>query len=63
MKADSTLTVTVPEAAALVGISKWAYYDGIKRGDLPGRRVGRRLVVPRNLLDRFLEHGTWREAS
>jgi excisionase family DNA binding protein len=51
------LTCTVPQAAAMLGISGWAYYQGLKRGDLPGLRVGRRWVVPLVQLHRFLEDG------
>lgn len=56
------LTYTVPEAAALIGISPWCYYDKIKSGDLPGRKVGTRIVVPRVALERWLETGDWRAA-
>lgn len=49
------LIYTVAEAAALLGISEWSYYEAIKRGDLPGRRIGRRIVVPKVQLERWLE--------
>jgi excisionase family DNA binding protein len=45
--ADDRLTWTVPEAARLLGISKDCAYDAARRGDLPVRFIGRRVVVPR----------------
>jgi excisionase family DNA binding protein len=48
------LTYTVPEAAALLGISPWAYYEALKRGELPGRQVGRRWIVSRQRLEEFI---------
>lgn len=48
------LTYTVPEAAALLGISNWTAYEAIKRGDLPHRKIGRRIVVPKIQLDQWL---------
>jgi excisionase family DNA binding protein len=51
---DGPLTYTVPEAAALLGISAWSYYEAIKKGELPYRRIGRRVVVPKIQLDAWL---------
>jgi len=48
------LTYTVAQAAELLGISTWSYYEGIKRGELPARKVGRRLVVPKIQLEQWL---------
>lgn len=48
------LTYTVREAAALLGISAWAYYEAIKKNELPYRKVGRRVVVPKVQLDAWL---------
>lgn len=39
-------TLTVEEAAALLGIGRSAAYEAARRGQLPTRRVGRRLLVP-----------------
>ena len=52
--ADDRLTWTVPEAARLLGISKDCAYDAGRRGDLPVRVIGRRVVVPRTALLRLL---------
>ena len=52
---DHRLTWTVPEAARLLGISKDCAYDAARRGDLPVRFIGRRVVVPRTALLRLLD--------
>lgn len=57
------LTYSVREAAAAIGISTWAYYEAIKRGELPGRRVGSRIVVPRVQLERWLATEPPKEVS
>ena len=46
MTAES-LTVSVPEAARLLGIGKTLAYQAARRGDLPVIRIGRRVVVNR----------------
>ena len=49
------LSWTIPEAAELLGISTWSYYQGVKRGDLPALRLTpRRLVVPKVQLEKLL---------
>jgi excisionase family DNA binding protein len=56
--ADQPLTYSIPEAAALLGISTWSYYQGIKRGELPALRLTpRRLVVPKVQLEALLAGG------
>lgn len=39
-------TISVQEAAALIGIGRTAAYEAARRGELPTRRLGRRLFVP-----------------
>ena len=39
-------TITVEEAASLLGIGRSAAYEAARRGQLPTRRLGRRLLVP-----------------
>lgn len=48
------LTYSVPEAAALLGISRTVAYQAARSGDIPAVRIGRRLVVPRPALERML---------
>lgn len=51
------LTLTIGEAAAVLGISRNLAYDLARRGELPGIiKLGqKRLVVSKSQLDRFLE--------
>jgi len=42
----SRSTISVEEAASLLGIGRSAAYDAARRGQLPTRRLGRRLFVP-----------------
>ncbi|MBW3643336.1 MAG: helix-turn-helix domain-containing protein [Actinobacteria bacterium] len=44
------LTLSVEEAARLLGISRTLAYDLVRRGELPRLRLGRRVVVPRQAL-------------
>jgi excisionase family DNA binding protein len=41
------LTITVEDAAVLLGISRGLAYEAARRGELPVIRLGRRLLVPR----------------
>jgi excisionase family DNA binding protein len=51
-------TLRTDEAAALLGISKWLLLQEIKRGNIPHKRVGRRIVLSRQrLLDWLAEDG------
>ena len=52
------LTLTVPEAAELLGISRALAYDLVARHELPALRLGRRLVIPRRVIEDWLIKGT-----
>ena len=47
-------TLTVPEAARLLGISKNSAYDAANRGDLPVIRICKRFLVPKSALENLL---------
>ncbi len=49
------LTVTVEEAGVLLGIGRGLAYEMAKTGRLPVLRFGKRMVVPRRLLDDMLQ--------
>ncbi len=51
------LTLTVAEAARLLGLSRGAAYAAVKNGQLPVLRIGKRLLVPRRALERLLDKG------
>lgn len=42
--------LSVPEAAALLGISPWLLLQQTRRGTIPHRRIGRRVVYSRQRL-------------
>lgn len=49
-------TMKVEEAARVLGISRQSAYELARRGKLPGaRRLGRRIVVSRVALEKYLE--------
>ena len=47
---NEPLTITVEDAARLLGISRGLAYEAVRRGELPVIRLGRRLLVPRQRL-------------
>lgn len=47
--------LTVPEAAARLGISERAAWQRIYRGQLPHRRWGRRVIIPQDELEEFIK--------
>jgi excisionase family DNA binding protein len=49
------LTLTVEEAAQVLGISRAFAYESVRRGDIPHIKIGRRILVSRAALDRLLE--------
>lgn len=51
---QKTLTLTVPEAADLLGITERAAWQRIYRGLLPHRRCGKRVVILREELEEYL---------
>lgn len=39
-------TMSIPDAAVLLGVSRSAAYRAVTRGEIPSVRVGRRLLIP-----------------
>ena len=48
-------TVTVAEAAALLGIGRSSAYEAVRRGQIPSIKIGRRVLVPVVALQKLLE--------
>ena len=48
------LTVSVDEAARLLGIGRNKAYELVRTGELRHVRAGRRVIIPRRALDEFL---------
>ena len=40
------ILLSVEEVAALLGIKRTAAYEAARRGQLPAKRLGRRVVIP-----------------
>ena len=55
MDERAPLTLSVTEAASLLGISRALAYELVARGELPSLRLGRRVVVPRRALEELVE--------
>lgn len=53
--ADDRLTLTIQEAAKLLGIGRNSCYEAARRGDLPTVVIGRRILISRQALHRMLE--------
>jgi excisionase family DNA binding protein len=43
---DGKATISIEQTAQLLGLGRTATYDAARRGELPTRRLGRRLLVP-----------------
>jgi excisionase family DNA binding protein len=54
MDRNRRLTLSVTEAAELLGISRALAYELVARGELPSLQFGRRLVVPWRAIERLL---------
>lgn len=48
-------TVTVEEAAKILGIGRNTAYEAVKQGEIPVIRIGRRILVSRVALERLLD--------
>lgn len=51
---EARMTISVEEAAEILGISRAFAYKLVKKDELPIVRLGRRVVVPRRALERML---------
>ncbi len=43
---EHRITLTVEEVASLLGLGRTAAYEAARRGQIPSRRLGRRVIVP-----------------
>lgn len=59
---DQRLTLTVEEAAHLLGISRALAYELVRDGDIPSLRLRRRIVIPRRVIDALLADETTESA-
>ena len=50
-------TVTVTEAAKVLGVSRNKAYEAARRGEIPTIKIGHRILVPVAALERMLQEG------
>jgi excisionase family DNA binding protein len=48
------LTLTVEEAAEILGIGRSLCYELVRRGEIPSLRLGGRWVIPRKAIEEML---------
>lgn len=46
--------ISVDQAAVVLGISRSLAFEGVRNGTIPALRIGRRWLVPRVQLEKFL---------
>lgn len=54
METVTRQTLSVPEAAQLLGISRAHAYDCVRSGEIPSITLGRRVVIPRRAIEDLL---------
>lgn len=52
---DNELTISVPEAAKMLGVSKPTMYVLARRADFPSFSVGNRIVVHKQLFEAWVK--------
>ncbi len=51
---DDRLACSVPEAGEMIGLGRQASYNAARRGEIPTKRFGRRLIVPLPIFKKML---------
>ena len=59
---DGRLVLDAADVSRLLGLSRGATYNAITTGQIPSVKVGRRILIPRNMLQGFL-NGTLERTS
>jgi len=54
MAKDARVTLTIPEAAEILGLGRNGCYEAARRGEIPTIKIGNRILVPRVALERLL---------
>lgn len=52
---EEPMTMTADEVAAALGLSRNGVYEAANRGEIPHRRVGRRMIFSRRAIMAWLE--------
>ena len=48
-------TYSVPEAAKRLGVGRGTAYEAVRKGEIPSIKVGGRILVPREALEKMLK--------
>jgi excisionase family DNA binding protein len=56
MSDEERLTLTVPEAARLLGVSRNTAYEAVRNGNIPAIFIGRRILVSRARLVQMIDN-------
>ena len=56
------LVLSADEARKKLGLSRGLMYEAIRKGEVPSIRIGRRILIPINALNRMLENAGERNA-
>jgi len=57
------LTLSVEEAAEILGISRGSAYQAVRMGEIPCIKIGKRILVPRVALEKMLDEVALASAS
>jgi len=55
IKSTEHVVLTVEEARKKLRLSRGLMYEALRRGDIPNIRIGRRILIPTDVLERLLE--------
>ena len=55
---DCPEMLTIDDVAQILRIGRWAVYDAVKRGQIPGIKIGRSLRIPKARLREWIEGRT-----
>ena len=55
---DDKIVYTTSELIKLLGLSKNSIYQGLQNSTIPSRKVGRRFIIPKAAVDKWLMSGS-----
>lgn len=57
MTENRVKVLTIDETAKILNIGRNSAYQGVKTGEIPSIKIGRRILVPMKALNNLLENG------
>jgi excisionase family DNA binding protein len=52
---ENSLVFSVGQAGELLGLSRGLMYEAVRSGQIPSIRIGRRILIPKAVLQRLLD--------